>query len=107
MNDIANNTTPALIVQGAFQSRGPQIGSSSTTTNNWDLTNTSTYIGGRRAWMWGGRIRESLLRDTSVGNFGGTFTFFGGVGPELDVNKQPITGASELRGGCLTYKLGL
>ena len=32
--------------------------------------------------------------DTSVTNFGGTYTFFGGTGPALDANNQPIAGAS-------------
>jgi hypothetical protein len=35
-----------------------------------------------------------LLDDTSVNNFNGTFTFFGGSGPEFDSNNQPITGTS-------------
>jgi hypothetical protein len=95
LNDIADNGIPALIVAGAFQSGGPQIGNSSTITNNWELTNTSTYTKGRHVFKWGGRVRESFLRDTSVNNFGGTFTFFGGIGPELSADNQPIAGSSE------------
>ena len=95
LNDVANNSTPALVVAGAFQSGGPQIGNSATLTNNWELTNTSTYTRGTHTFKWGGRVRESLLRSTSVSNFGGTFTFFGGIGPELDPENQPIAGTSE------------
>ena len=95
LNNVADNATPALIVQGAFQSGGPQIGNSSTITNNWEMTNTSTYTKGRHIWKWGGRVRESFLDDTSLNNFGGTFTFFGGIGPELDANNQPIAGTSD------------
>jgi hypothetical protein len=95
LNDIANNSTPALIVAGAFQSGGPQIGNSGNITNSWELTNTSTYSKGTHTFKWGGRVRGSLLRDTSVNNFGGTFTFFGDIGPELDANNQPIAGTSE------------
>jgi hypothetical protein len=94
LNDTANNSTPALIVAGAFQSGGPQIGNSGTITNNWELTNTSTYTKGTHTLKWGGRVRESFLRDTSVNNFGGTFTFFGGIGPELDAANQAIAGTS-------------
>ena len=104
LNDDANNGLPALIVAGAFQSGGPQIGDSSTITNNWELTNTSTYTKGRHVFKWGGRVRESFLRDTSVNNFGGTFTFFGGIGPELDAENQPITGTSEQLTGLQVYQ---
>jgi len=95
LNDVADNSTPALIVAGAFQSGGPQIGDSASITNNWELTNTSTYTKGTHVFKWGGRVRQSFLRDTSVNNFGGTFTFFGGIGPELDADNQPIAGTSE------------
>lgn len=95
LNDMADNSIPALIVQGAFQSGGPQIGNSSTITNNWEVTNTSTYTKGTHTWKWGGRVRGSLLDGTSVSNFGGTFTFFGGIGPELDAEDQPVVGTSE------------
>ena len=47
LDNTANNSTPALIVAGAFQSGGPQIGNSATLTNNWELTNTSTYTRAR------------------------------------------------------------
>src|ERR1700719_2796676 len=46
----------------------------------------------KHAIRWGGRLRASLNNDTSVSNFGGTYTFFGGNGPELDANNQPIPG---------------
>ena len=95
LNNIGDNSTPALLVQGAFQSGGAQIGNSSTITNNWELTNTSTYTKGRHTLKWGARIRESFLDDTSVNNFGGTFTFFGGIGPELNAENQAISGTSE------------
>ncbi|HTQ53851.1 MAG TPA: carboxypeptidase regulatory-like domain-containing protein [Bryobacteraceae bacterium] len=95
LNNMADNSTPALVVQGAFQSGGPQIGNSSTITNNWELTNTSTYTKGAHVFKWGARVRQSFLADTSVNNFGGTYTFFGGVGPELDANNQPVDGTSQ------------
>ena len=95
LNNVANNSTSALVVAGAFQSGGPQIGNSATLTNSWELTNTSTYTKGTHIFKWGGRVRQSFLRDTSVNNFGGTFTFFGGIGPELDAENQAIAGATE------------
>ena len=87
-----DNSIPALNVQGAFNSGGAQIGNSGNINNHWELTNTTTYTHGTHTVKWGGRVRQNFLDDTSVANFGGTFTFFGGVGPQLDANNQPIAG---------------
>src|SRR5439155_26256237 len=56
--------------------------------------NTTTIRHGTRVLRWGGRIRQSFYNDTSVSNFGGTYAFFGGTGPQLDANSQPIAGTS-------------
>ncbi len=104
LNDVADNNTPALMVSGAFTSGGPQIGDSATLTNSWELNNTSTYTKGTHTLKWGGRVRESLLRDTSLNNFGGTFTFFGGFGPELDANNQAIAGTTEQLSALEVYR---
>ena len=39
-------------------------------------------------FKWGGRVRGADQESTSVANFGGTFTFTGGSGPELDANNN-------------------
>jgi len=60
-NDAANNAVPALIVAGAFQSGGAQIGNSSTLANNWELTNISTYTKGTHVFKWGGARQGSAV----------------------------------------------
>jgi hypothetical protein len=60
LDDTADNSTPALIVAGAFQSGGPQIGNSATLTNNWELTNTSTYTKGTHV-LEVGRARAGVV----------------------------------------------
>jgi hypothetical protein len=92
LSNIANNSIPAVIVAGAFTSGGAQIGNSGTVNNEWEVTNTTSYTKGTHAFKWGGRLRQYFLTDTSVNNFGGTFTFLGGEGPELDANNDPIAG---------------
>ena len=62
--------------------------------NRWELTNLTTITHQTHTIKWGARLRQSFLDDTSVNNFGGTFTFFGGTGPELDASGQPIPGTS-------------
>ena len=76
VRNISDNGTPAIDVRGAFSVGGPPIGNSTTTTNSWELTNASIWTRGTHTIKWGGRVRESLLSDTSFANFAGTFTFF-------------------------------
>jgi hypothetical protein len=83
-----------ISVQGAFTSGGAQAGNSGTTSNNWELTNTSTFTRGKHTVKWGGRVRGSAEDSTSTSNFGGTYTFLGQSGPQLDANNQPITGTT-------------
>ena len=83
-----------ISVQGAFTSGGAQVGNSGVTTNAWEMTNTSTLTHGTHTFKWGGRARGAAEDSTSVSNFGGTFTFTGGDGPQLDANNQPIAGTS-------------
>ncbi|HLJ13922.1 MAG TPA: TonB-dependent receptor [Bryobacteraceae bacterium] len=89
-----NDTVPGTNVQGAFYGGGPTIGNSGNIEKSWELTNTSTLTHGTHTFKWGGRVRDSVLSDTSVSNFAGTFSFFGGTGPQLDANNQPIPGTS-------------
>ena len=81
-----------ISVQGAFTSGGAQVGNSGTISNNWELTNTSTFVRGTHALKWGGRVRGFAQESTSTNNFGGTYTFLGDSGPQLDANNQPIAG---------------
>ena len=85
---------PALIVSGAFSAGGAQVGSSGSTTNNWELTNTSTFTRAAHTFKWGGRVRQSFTDSTSLSNFGGTYTFQGGLGPQLDANNLAVAGTS-------------
>jgi hypothetical protein len=67
---------PAINVQGAFYGGGASAGGSGSASAGWELANLSTHTRGRQTWKWGGRLRQSRLRDTSLNNFSGTFTFF-------------------------------
>lgn len=90
----ANDSTAAISVEGAFTGGGTQIGNSQTTDNRWELSNTSSLTLGKQTLKWGGRVRQVFLDDTSLNNFGGTYTFFGGTGSELNSDNQPIPGTS-------------
>ncbi len=81
-------------MQGAFTGGGAQIGNSGNLSNRWELTSATTYTKGSQVWRFGARLRQSFNGDTSVNNFGGTYTFLGGIGPVLDASNQPIAGSS-------------
>ena len=91
---LGDNSTPAVNVQGAFEGGGSQVGASGSVSNRWELANISTLTRSGHTVKWGGRLRQSLLDDTSKDNFGGTFSFFGGSGPQLDAASQPIAGTA-------------
>ena len=93
-DNTGDNSIPSISVQGAFTGGGPQIGDSGNTQNHWELTNNTTYTHGTQVLRWGARVRQSLNDDLSVNNFGGSYAFFGGTGPQLDANNQPIPGTS-------------
>ena len=94
MNRYGDNSIPALNVQGAFEGGGAQVGNSGNSADHLELNNITTRTAGAHTLKWGGRIRRASLSDTSVNNFGGTYTFFGGLGPALDASNQPIAGTS-------------
>lgn len=92
--DTGDNSIPAINVVGAFSGGGAQIGNSGILRKSLELQNNTTWTHKTHSIKWGGRAREYFVDDTSVNNFGGTFTFFGGFGPALDANNQPIPGTS-------------
>ena len=90
--NFSQGSSPAIVVQDAFTSGSATVGNSRNTTNRWELANLSVLNHGTHTLKWGARLRRSLNNDVSLNNFNGTFTFFGGSGPALDDNNQPIAG---------------
>src|SRR5215213_3405097 len=81
----ADNSIPTLEVQEAFTGGGSQVGQSHSTTNNWELTNNTSFVTGAHSLKVGARLRSVQIDQFSPQNFGGTYTFFGGgVGPVLE-----------------------
>ncbi|PYS05460.1 MAG: TonB-dependent receptor [Acidobacteria bacterium] len=86
--------SPSIWVQDAFTGGSATAGTSYNETNRWELSNLTILNHGPHTLKWGARLRQSFNNDTSMNNFNGTFTFFGGSGPALDANDQPIAGTS-------------
>jgi len=86
-----DNSTPVINVPGAFTGGGADIGLASDNRNRWELQNFSSFALGRHMVKAGVQLRYIDLGDGSTQNFGGTYTFNGGLAPELDANNQPVT----------------
>jgi hypothetical protein len=86
----ANSLDPAILVLGSFNGGGSQTGRSLSTANLFELQNYTSTIRGAHAIKFGARMREQLSDAINPQNFGGTFTFGGGLAPVLDANNQPV-----------------
>ena len=92
LENTGDNSIPSLSVQGAFDGGGAQTGNSGNTTTSYELSNSTTLTHSTHTMKWGARLRNSGTDSTSVNNFGGSYAFFGGLGPMLDANNQAIAG---------------
>ena len=87
---LGDNTVPVLNVSGAFISGGSQVGHVQNTNNAWEVQNFLAWQRGSHAIKFGGRIRGVSITDINPNNFGGSYTFTGGLVPTLDANGNPI-----------------
>jgi Carboxypeptidase regulatory-like domain len=89
-----NISAPGLIVPGAFEGGGAQMGSSEQVRTWEEINSLSSYSKGNHTVKWGAALDITSIRNTSYANFGGTYTFQGGSGPQLTSDLQPIPGTS-------------
>ncbi len=90
----ANSAAAALLVLGSFNGGGSQTGQASNIQNSFELQNYSTTIRGAHSWRFGVRLRSQWIDSVSPQNFGGTFTFGGGLAPVLDQNNNAVLDGS-------------
>jgi hypothetical protein len=86
----ANTPGAALQVLSSFNDGGAQVGHSTNTQNSYELQNYTSMVRGLHAWRFGVRLRSVNETSVSPQNFGGTFTFGGGLAPQLDANNKPV-----------------
>jgi len=96
---IASSTLPntpgaGIQVLGAFNGGGSQLGPVYDTQNNYEVQDYATILDRAHTLHFGIRVRETGDSNFSQANFGGTFTFGGGIGPELNANNQPVLDGS-------------
>jgi hypothetical protein len=93
-SNLANNLIPAIQVLGAFNGGGSIVRDAFNTQNNYELQNYTSVTHAAHSVKFGVRLREQTVDDTSPQNFGGTFTFSGGLAPQLGANNQLVLDAS-------------
>jgi len=90
LSTVADEPQPTIQVLGSFIGGGAPAGHSLSSENDYELQNYSSLLRGQHAWRFGVRVRAAYLHDTSPIDFGGTYIFTGGVGPQLDAANQPV-----------------
>jgi hypothetical protein len=88
---VSNDPGAAILVLGAFSGGGSQNGDSAVNQNSYEFQNNTTITHGKQVRRFGARLRGTLESDVTPGNFGGTYTFSGGLAPVLDSNSNPVT----------------
>ena len=91
---LDGNSVPTIVAQDSFISGGSNVGEAHTNDNRWELQNYSTLTKGNHVLRFGARLRGVHITDVSPQNFGGTFTFSGGIAPELDANNNIVRDAN-------------
>ena len=86
----------ALNVNESFFGGGSQVGASRNAQNRIELQNFTSTTRGNHFLKAGVRIRHVDVDSVSPGNFGGSYTFSGGLGPKFDENDQIILGPNNL-----------
>jgi hypothetical protein len=92
-NNQGGTFAPVINVQDAFVTGGAQSALSFNDQDNFEIQNYTSWTLGTHSLKAGARLRYDRLRDVSQQNFAGTFTFAGGLAPQLDANNQVVTDA--------------
>jgi hypothetical protein len=85
---------PATQVTGSFIGGGASVGNAADIQSSYEIQDYFSLARAKHTWRFGARVR-GLLEDTfSPQNFNGTFSFSGGLGPQLDSNNRPVLDAA-------------
>src|SRR5947209_6757810 len=93
-NQQGGTFAPIISVSDAFTGGGAQVGLAFNNQDNLEIQNYTSWTVGTHALKAGARLRFDRLRDASQQNFAGTFTFAGGLAPQLDANNPIVNDAS-------------
>jgi hypothetical protein len=86
----ANTIAPEIQVSGSFNGGGANTANGHDTQNSYEFQNNTSIVHGKHFWRFGVRLRGQTEDNYSPLNFNGTFTFSGGLAPELNATNQPL-----------------
>jgi hypothetical protein len=86
----AQDTSVVLRVSEAFTGGGAQTALAANDEDRFELQNFTSWTAGQHSLKAGIRLRGVRITDNSQQNFSGTYTFGGGVAPQLDANNQIV-----------------
>ena len=89
-----NSLDPEIQVLGSFIGGGSQSGQSLSTENDFELQNYTSMVRNKHTMRFGVRLRGQMDSSVTRQNFNGTFTFGGGLAPELDSSNNPVVDGS-------------
>lgn len=93
------STTPAILIQGAFQTGGNGSGITLDTQNRYELQNITYFNVGKHAIKYGGRLRATTDDYLSNGGFNSTYVFGSRVDPITGCNvPKPPSSCPEISG---------
>ncbi len=90
LQTTADSSGPAIQVLGAFTGGAASVGQSFDTQNSYEFQNYTVSVHGGHTVRFGVRIRAQTDENISPQNFNGTFTFTGGLAPELNAANAPL-----------------
>jgi uncharacterized membrane protein YgcG len=88
----SQNSDVIIRVSEAFTGGGAQVGFSFNNEDRFELQNFTSWSTGQHSLKAGIRVRGVRITDSSAQNFSGTFTFGGGLAPQLDANNEIVPG---------------
>ena len=90
----ANTSGYSLRVLGSFIGGASTVGHTFDTQNTYELQNYTSILHRTHTFKFGFRLRGAMEDSIAPQNFNGTFSFSGGVAPQLDNNNQVILDSS-------------
>ncbi len=101
-NDLWSvSSEPAIQVLQALSAGGATTGTSTTTENHWEVSNTTSLTHKRHLLKFGGRVRGVEQSDRSTQGYNGTFTF-----ASLDAYRITLVGLRDGLSGTQIRALG-
>jgi hypothetical protein len=92
--EYGDSSRATVNVLGAFTGGGTGIGHESNPEGRLWLQDNVTWARGSQTLRFGARLRVTAITDISTFNFGGAYTFAGGLAPELDARDEPVRDAA-------------